>query len=412
MSSNAFAQEAEKKSDDSPITVKGSAFSRFEYRENYGLSPAVPDGSDFVRYRARLGLHTRPIEIKKNLKLHMDFVPQAGGIWHVGGDTLEDPSLGLHVGALVVNHPLVQVEVGRFEMAYGEHLLIGNVGWHHLGRAFDGARFKWRPIKGVWIDAFFTTLSEGLVGAPPQGDSYGAGDTYFTGIYSNLGPLISKDLSLDVYALSRLWPESELAADPADPASMAVTQKFAAELTLGARLKGKVSLLDYRLEADVQLGGRRAAGEDPADVLAYQADAEVGFNFKEAGNLRLGLEGFFASGDDAATPEAEGFNHLFPTAHKWLGLMDFVGARSNVMGGIFHSSIKPGPVKFVLDAHTFFRPEVPDGAESYLGTEIDFGIIYPIAKQLKLRGLYGHFIPEDSNADSLHFVEIEVRTDF
>jgi hypothetical protein len=39
--------------------------------------------------------------------------------------------------------------------------------------------------------------------------------------------------------------------------------------------------------------------------------------------FRIGVEGLVASGDDLSTPDRdEGWNELYPTTHKWLGLMD------------------------------------------------------------------------------------------
>ncbi len=397
------------------LTPHGSFFSRFETRRNYSLAPS---GSDFVRYRARLALDVGPIELPEGWTVAARFAPQAGGYWHIGGDGLEDPVLGLHEGALTVGNTAFRVQIGRFEMAYGEHLVIGNVDWHHLGRAFDGARLHLTPADdGRYLDVFFTTVAEGFAGialpsteVTPVGDPFGAGDEYFAGLYAGIGPalgLAGAGEALDGYVLARIAPGTQ------------VTEVgTAAELTLGARYRGSAGGLDWRAEVGYQLGARRAAtpGGDNPSVSAGQIDAELGYRPGESG-FRVSLGGFYASGDDPATADtAEGWDQLFPTAHKWLGYMDFIGARSNVTGAALHLAYDHGAHwKLRLDAHGFLRPEVADGVDAFQGVEVDAGVLYALGGGFTTRLGYGLFAP---NADAglgdelLHFTELEARFDF
>jgi len=398
-----MAEDAEEEEVGTLITADGTFFSRFETRRNY--SPGDLDASDFFRYRARVGLTLTPPSFSDVIAVSARFAPQAGGFMHVGGDTLGDVELGLHEGFAMVHHDNFRVDLGRFEMNYGEQLMIGAVGWHHFGRAFDGARFHWAPADaGYFCDVFFTVLSEGVVS--DLGDPFGAGDQYFAGLYTGFGGLISDSMDLDLYVLTRTLPTTD-----------ALELEGATQVTVGARNKGSAGAFFWRFEGGAQFGSRPTATPGPdatnPSVSAFQGDLELGVAPGE-GDLRLSLEGFFASGDDPTTDDAEGWDHHFPTAHKWLGLMDFVGPRSNITGGAVHALYKAGSHwRFRLDAHAFNRNEVPDGVDGFLGTEIDLNIIYVLGGGFRTRLGYDIFLlNEPADADPLHMVELEARLDF
>jgi hypothetical protein len=158
-----------------------------------------------------------------------------------------------------------------------------------------------------------------------------------------------------------------------------------------------------------------AAGTN-IDSLAYHIDAEVGMSFLD-GDFRVGLEGMYASGNDPTTPDAEGWNQLFPTAHKFLGLSDAFGARTNVVSGVLHLMYKPvAGLTAAIDTHFLMRPEpvAAMGPDGYAATEIDFNLGYAIGPGLVLRGLYAVFVPDDDiypADDVLHYVELELRYD-
>lgn len=413
-----FAQQAAP----SPVglEVSGYGFTRFERYSGYGATaPAV--NKDWVRYRFNLGLTTTPITLKDDMALTFKLTPQLGGFWNIGGDTTEDPALGLHEGFMKVKGSGWSLEAGRFEMAYGDELVIGPVGWNHIGRAFDGARFRKMLPKDAWVDVFATQLDEGTA-TGLTGDELAAGDRYFMGVYAGLGNLIMKGLELDAYLFDVRSPTWSVTVS-----DVTATQNGGDELTLGLRAKGKASLVDYRLEAGYQLGSTPIVGNDttPLGRAGMQADAELGVNLEVLKGLRVGLEGFYASGDNTDTTDInEAWNPLFPTAHKWLGLMDFVdskGGRSNIMGGAFH--LKLGilePLSLVLDAHSFSRP-VPqaDGSVDRPrgGMELDTGLIYKLGKQVSFRCAYDLFMKVEEDKAStdeapLSFVELEMLTRF
>lgn len=166
----------------------------------------------------------------------------------------------------------------------------------------------------------------------------------------------------------------------------------------------------------MRVGGRGGSGMpgrvgDGLSIFAYQADGEVGYSLAD-NKLRLAVEGMITSGDDPTTADKiEGWNQLYTTAHKFLGLMDVMGARSNVASSVLHVTASPtADVKIMLDAHVFSRLEDAGIRQSGMaGFEKDTGLVYALGAGLNVRGLYSLFVPGKDvygdDAEPAHYVE-------
>lgn len=416
-----------------PFALGASIWSRYEMREGYqehGLTHArLHREGDYVVSRARLGLKLTPIDAGDGVEVSGAFVPQAAYTWgeNTGSaPTVSDhPSLSVYEAYASVGTDRYRVDAGRFMMNYGDALVIGDLGWNEAARAFNGARLHVTPgDKPFYIDAFATLIGEGrTTSLEPV-----ALDTYFYGAYAGLGPLFAEKFDWDLYVL--FYTSAGFDRVPVtNPSDMTMTafgeQDAATETTAGTRLKGKLDLLDYRLEAGVQLGKRAvtptfaAQNPNPRTKTAYQVDAEVGVT--PVKGLRIGIEGLIASGDDLSTTDKdEGYADLFPTGHKWLGLMDVFPQRTNVTSGVLHVKYEASKAFMAsVDAHYFARPEAgADGRSGGAGGEIDTNLVYTIGGGASLRGLYGIFLPNttywepkatspDFAGDPLHFVEVQ-----
>jgi hypothetical protein len=178
--------------------------------------------------------------------------------------------------------------------------------------------------------------------------------------------------------------------------------------TLGARARQRIGDFDYRAEAGVQLGRTGSV-----KLRAFQVDAEAGFSLAQD-NLRLSVEGFYASGDRAGAGTNQAWDQLYPTAHAWLGLTDIIGARSNIAGAVFHLQAKAtSELRFTLDTHLFARPEpTGTGGNGLAGFEADIGARWQIAQGLALRvnySLFQAFTDAFPVSDMAHFAEVELR---
>lgn len=396
-----------------PLEAGVSIWTRYELRDGYdelGVSRTRFIEGDWIVYRARLTLASKALRIgDSGLSTKVVFSPQVSGFWGDQPNTISTPDLGIYEGYLRLMGASFRLDVGRFALNYGDALVVGDLRWHQTARSFDGARLRFGDK--TWLDGFVTMLDEGLrqgfTGAggnalvPSGNPSIVAGDVIFGGIYASLGNLIGASTVLEPYLLSQIWVESDSGARPA------------VQATAGIRFKQKLGIVDLRAEAGVQFGRRRLASGANPEVFAYQADAEIGFLLGKG--FRLSLEGLIASGDEASTADTlEAWDELFPTTHKFLGLMDVIGIRSNVASGVLHAKYGLGPWLFKLDLHGFLRPETAMGQQSYAGFEADLNAVYKITKGMSIRTLYAVFVPGSSHflggttSDRIaHYVEVQ-----
>jgi len=386
-----------------PVIVGAELFSRLEVRENYdalGMSGRRLGEGDNVVYRARLGVTLPPLDVGRGLEASVLVQPQASGFWGDTSGSLSDPAVGIHQAKMRIARDLHWLDVGRFEMVYGEHLVIGSVPWHETGRSFDGARVHGAiGDSGAYVDAFATMLREGSA-LDATNPSY-AGDVYFLGLYSGFGPALYEGLDADAYLLLNIAAKSRDGDMPQD--------HTATEATLGLRVKHQIGPVKARIEAGLQIG-ERAAGRN--DVTAYHADADA--MVPVVPMLSLGIGGLYATGDDPTTSDLEGWNQLFPTAHKFLGLMDVMGARTNVASLVGKARAKPmEDLSLALDLHVFSRPETSGGIDGYTGFESDLWAKVRLGEGLTLSALYGLFVPNDTGPfvedQTAHYGELQLR---
>lgn len=395
------------------LTPQGYFFTRFERYDGY--QPKDVEAHDFVRYRGMLSLTTSPIELNDSYTLQARISPQVSSFWGVGMDTSEDPAVLMHEAVMVLNMPTSTLMAGRFEMLYGDDLVIGPSRWSYIGRAFDGVRLRLQKSKDApWLDLFITQPNEGFVA---EADNWNAGDVYFAGAYGNIGALVPGKPDLDLYALANYAPG--VAVDDA------LATDFLTRMTLGTRLKGKYGPGDFRVELGYQTGSKNVAGTD-SGFAALQADAELGVNLPVAKGFRLAVEGFYASGNDPDTEDQdESWDQLFPTTHRALGHMDFLNKRSNLYGSVFHAKLEPfGFLTVESMTHLYWSPfhKWADGSYStdeYEGAESDLGVTYKIGKGLQLKSVGGFFwrpaaiYPEVEAAKlRLAYLDLELQAKF
>jgi len=442
----------------------GSYFTRYELRTGYddlNISSATArqrflEGDAFL-YRARFGIGTGLLDLGQGLKVGLQFTPQAtgtfGNLTQTPGapNTIVDANLGLHEGFARVQGAHARFDAGRFELNYGDSLMIGNLDWNEIGRTFDGARVRISESPtSAWLDVFATLLDEGRAdfsrgGTLDTAPGIGLGDIYLLGAYGAFGPAITKGLDLDAYSFVRAWGTAKnLRVTPSNAMSPTYRRENASEATFGARAKQKIGIFDYRTEVGVQTGSRprgvaAATAMTPptqtvqdVNVLAYQADLELGVSFA-ADTFRVSLEGMYASGDDPSTPNKnEGWDELYGTAHRFLGLSDAFAQggqkRTNVASGVLHlTAAATKTLTLQADGHIFARPERSAqffNQRGFAGGEVDVGAVLLLAKGLKLRGTYAIFMPNSDlyhdtlpapsvakGADPVQFCEVELRYD-
>lgn len=398
-----------------PLQITTSTWTRFEVREGYdrlGVSRGRFQEGDAFFYRARLGVRTAPLELTPGWEGFVQFTPQVTGVLGQT-DTVTAPNLGVYEAYFKIQNETFSFEAGRFRMNYGDSLVIGDLDWSHTGRSFDGFRGRYSLEGGAYVDAF-VTLTAPQGGGPAEGypsinSPFLGGDFYFWGVYAGWGALIDPSLELDTYLLGMSNREGRSAAASGSEIGGAT------EFTLGARIKRAVENIDYRLEAGVQLGTRPIPvlfGGNQS-VFAYQADGELGVTWEK--KYRVALNGVIASGDNQDPGQSRGWHELFPTGHKFLGLMDVMGARTNIAQIAIKSQAQLNPsLRAALDAYLFSRLTEGglgrSGSDQLAGYEIDAQLIQQLGRWGLVRGLYGLFIPHGNHYGTgsvAHYMEIQ-----
>jgi len=255
----------------------------------------------------------------------------------------------------VFDSPL-DATLGRMEASYGSERLIGAVGWHNIGRSFDGivvgGATRDRKAKA---DAFYFTEVEKM----NPGD---LGDRRILGLYGEIAPWSGEALQPFV-----IWQRQ-------------VPSRALSRVTIGFRATGDTGGWKHDVEAAYQTGD--LAG---LDVQAWMAAANVSRIWSTVSakpEVSAGVD--YLSGDDQpASGKLKVFDTLYATNHKFYGFMDyFVNIPADTWGaGLMDAhgavSVQASPrVGLSLAYHLFRAAEEidlgPPGPSRDFGQELDF----------------------------------------
>ena len=405
-----------------PLKVGTHTFSRFEYRQNYdslGVSRTRFQEGDRTVFRSRLTIGSAELQLTDTITGSVYVAPQASGSWGTQGigGTIGEANLGIYEGYFKLQGKRLTGKVGRFAMNYGDAGVIGNLDWHESGRAFDGAHFSYAAGKAK-IDAFATQTNE-LYPASPE--PFLGGDNYFWGVYAMVGKTLSESLDLDIYALGKSAAARDISIDDGMGNLTSAHVDGGTHVTFGARAKQKIASFDYRAEAGLQVGKTPGPLGDAVDKFAYQANGEIGI--APATGMRVSLGAAVASGNDGDTADKdEAYDELYPTTHKWLGLTDVIGFRTNIVSANvgFKANITQSTI-FKLQGHMFSRMEdnglgrAMDASSKLAGFEVDTHVVQKIGKWAYSRAMYGIFLANEDHygsGDNAHFLEVQAGLKF
>ncbi|MBM4053855.1 MAG: DUF3373 family protein [Planctomycetes bacterium] len=342
--------------------------------ESFGTRRALSGSSaddDYVLNQSRLWADG---DVNEHLRIFIQI--QDARSWGTEGDTVgfvndgensiadsANNRLDLHQGYFDIRNlfdlPLT-VRVGRQEIVWGDHRVIGNFVWSNIGRTFDAARFMYDTDTYYW-EAFGAKIDEnGYVDGATDDDNE------------------DENLYASMFTFKKLIPRAVLELmyiqknDQDDDSNSAVTDGYDAGEgdsdhvvvhDLGFRLDGKalnLDAIDYTLESHFQVG-------DYGDQShkAWALAARTGYTFKNvAWTPRIGVEYDFASGDDDVSDgQHETFDNLYPTNH-WQGNYGFIDLVSWRNIHDYRANVKVNPTKKLMiqaDVHYFELDEEDDG---------------------------------------------------
>ena len=331
----------------------------------------------------------------------------------------------------------LSLRVGRQEFNYGDQRLIGPFGWNNNGRSFDAAKLTFSS-DAADVDLFGSKINEGIDSALPNGAGGSDDDQDFYGIHATVKSIPNN--TINVYALLlRDGTTSQIITNNTGVIAGITSQDL---YTIGARLAGNVSGLDYTLEVPFQTGSMDSTVTD-YDISAWAFAAKAGYKLPTAMKIRVGAEFDWASGDDDSTDgDIETFSNLFPTNHGHYGFMDQQAWR-NMMAWSVNAGIDVTEQLNLYAAYWSFslaededawygagnwnhapgsfRAASSSNTEDQVGSEIDVVANYKYNSALAAQLGYGHFFVGDfleqtsnlgSSAEDMDWAYLQLTANF
>lgn len=337
---------------------------RFEY--NDGKDFAECTKHEFISHRARLGLKATYQD-----SAEVFFQVQDVRTWGEESNTLGDydaDHFDLHQGYLTLKHKeKCLLRIGRQEIAFDGHRIVGTVNWTQQARSFDAVNASYRWENGG-MNAVYAKLREGDV----AGDREDVDLFMFHGSVNPTKALYASLLVVHDYSdvmNSHRW-------------------------TVGPYATFKAGGFNCRAEGYGQFGD-----VGTYDYSSFMGSVRAGYTFDAAWAPTLDAWFDYLSGDDDPTDDKmEAFDTLYATNHKFYGYMDFFLNIPVHTAGL--GLIDPGVmVKFkphenvtcILDYHHFLVAEETPGGETDLGDEVDLTIKVPCPKGVTFTGGFSIF---------------------
>ncbi len=369
------------------LDIGGEYRARYHHEHNFRGLGLTGNDDDFLLHRTRLYAN---LQVGERLRFYAEYLDAESNYENFTPRAIEvdrSDMLNLFGDAVLFDcdcHGKLVGRLGRQELLYGDQRLISPLDWANTRRTFDGAKLMW--AHDDWkVDGFWTKP----VIVDPHNFDLPDDDQQFYGAYSTYSGV--KDHIFDFFWIGY---QSERALFPG-------TQPFQFQ-TAGSRWAANWGGWQTIAEGAYQFGNDTAS------------DHSAGFFTLGAGHKwdnhcwkpEVWAYYDWASGDAA---RGNGFNQLFPLAHKYLGFMDLF-ARTNIEDINFTVAASPHQkLKALFWYHIFFLEDAEDvpysingrpfvatpGGDPYLGQEIDLLFTYNFTPRTEILFGYSHFFTGD-----------------
>ena len=365
------------------LTVDAELRPRFEYRHGYKtLFPNNVDAATFVSQRTRLNTGFK----LKKLGFYLSF--QDVRVW---GDvpqlnTADKNGLSVHQAwAKVIFTSDFSTKIGRQEIVYDDHRIMGNVGWAQQARSHDAAKISFHKNNfKADIGYAFNQNGESLTGHELNINTY----------KSLLYAWLHKDWT-DFEASILLLNNGLQYLNEDDPSK----NETRYSQTIGSHLTFKKEKLKVAANLYYQFGKDVTNN----DLSAYLLGLET--NYKASNLIMLGLGGELQSGNENGAPsngENKAFTPLYGTNHKFNGFMDYfyVGNHNNSVGLIdlyAKANVKMNSKANInLAVHNFFSDvNISNTVSNQLGTEVDLVFSYQYIKEVNFKAGYSQMFASE-----------------
>jgi len=328
------------------VTFSGQVRPRFNI-DNDASQTTSPN--EFFDTRVRLNAKAN---VNANTEVFLQF--QSVGVWGGGaansgtreatgggtgaGDAAEASDLlndvGFHQAYLTLKNFAntgFDAKIGRQEVVIDGHRLFGHTGWTQGGQSSDAIRLN-HAAGNHSVNYTFLQGNE----ADGNANSNSADETVHV-LYASTQGVLGGALS-GIFTITN------------DNDGNNAGQDDSQWYTIGARQKGKISGLDYRVEFYHQFGdagnvantcacgiaGALAGTGDIIDRDAQMFGIRVGKTFANKLGLTLWYDRLSGvNDDDAAAGDFGQFDTMYDTGHKFYGLQDFYLARTGAGTGFY-----------------------------------------------------------------------------
>jgi hypothetical protein len=374
--------------DKSPWTFNGQLQLRHEI-----------DGRDFLNKSRALNfssMRTR-LSVTNNFFDNASFLVQIQDSRVFGSEpsTLSSlDNLDIHQAFVTINEPLnipINLKAGRFEFSYGTQRFFGAVGWHYVGRSFDGMILSIDPAVKIDFFALTNKNNQTYIGnalpdiyhdSLPSANSWG-----IYGFWAN--KKINESNNVHLFSFYEANNNKTNGTDP--DLSM---------LTSGATYSGKFDNLNTTAEAAYQLGSKMNK-----DISAYLISLQAHYLIN---SFSVGIGGDIISG--TAPDEQDEYNSFetsYGTNHKFYGYMDYfinVAANSNKLGlRDYYFKLKwiPENINFNIaaDFHIMTSDKRNMESKNSFGNELDLTLNYLFNDKITLTWGGSIFTPGELMTD-------------
>ena len=370
------------------FSIQGQMRPRAEFRHGY-RQPLTQNaqGAFFISQRSRLtlGFQTELYQMK--------FAIQDVRVWGDEAHLQDVPSQALHEAwAQLRMNSSFSVRIGRQELVYDDHRLLGNVNWTQQARSHDAVVFRFRN----------NSLTMDFGSAYNNDSEKNARATYRVKNYRTLAYLwlkwaSRKSIHISLYAIHETFVDQGLEATNTKN-----------RLTLGPHLFWNVGLFQLYATGFLQTGKTA----DNRDILAYFGALQVKRQWGALGT-HLGIE-YLSGQDKTNTNRFTVFNTLYATNHKFYGTMDYFLniPKDTRYGGLIDTYLKlqydvTSKSKISIDTHYFrlasdvilpFYPtnSTPVEIKSDLGVEIDLALKIKVQDNVQVLAGYSQMFGTDS----------------
>lgn len=365
------------------LSLDGELRPRTEYRNGYGaLQPEEAGSAFFTSQRTRLSMLYRTDLY--NIKV----TGQDIRVWGDEEQLRDIANVNIHEAwaELKISEKL-DAKLGRQELVYDDHRLLGNVNWTQPARSHDALVFRYHNTDtGFSADAggAFNQETERLFDTPYLLDNY--------------------------KVLSYIWLHKK--AGPLQISLTGLTDGFQRDQSTTVFRYTYGSHLVYNA-GDLQITGTVyvQSGDDAArdNISAHMYAVKTSYTLS---NLRLSAGYDYLSGGSSrnSNPERRAFNTLYATNHKFYGHMDhFLNIPSDTRSGGLQDRYLQANYKInghadIMATYHYFSlagniaaPDDPVTAlEKSLGSEMDFGFAYTFTPEITLQAGYSFLIPSAS----------------